>query len=247
MARVTPGPVPTPTPAPTPAPTPTPGISTLSTVGGIVTDGSGNRYGTSGTTVVKVLPDGSSQTIATSALLLDSALAGIDSRGNLYALKHIGCRVLKIATDGTVSTFAGDGTPGFAEGQGTAARFNRPAGMAVDAADNLYISDYWNNRIRRITPGGLVSTFSGSGIRGSQDGPAATARYTEPIGICMDASGNFWQADHDGHRIRRIAPDGTASTLRNPSGNPVNYTYPFDLPPFIVQHKTGMHGYATCR
>ncbi|MBM3259375.1 MAG: hypothetical protein FJY99_06485 [Candidatus Sericytochromatia bacterium] len=231
VPRVTPSPAVTPSPVPTPTPTPapTPGISTVANVRGHLRDGQGNLYGISGSSLMKVTPSGT-LTVATSPYLGgDTTLGGVDAQGNVYGFLHIGCRIIKIAPDGVVTTFAGNGSAGFADGAGTAARFNRPAGLVLDAQDNLYVSDYWNNRIRKITPAGVVSTFSGSGIAGSVDGTAGTARFTEPMSICRDGLGNFWQVDHNGHRIRRIAPDGSVTTLTNAVGTAVSYTYPLSI------------------
>jgi sugar lactone lactonase YvrE len=91
--------------------------------------------------------------------------------------------------------------------------FNSPAGIAVDKAGNLYVADYGNNLIRKITPGGLVSTFAGSGMQGSVNGPANLATFNEPTGIAVDASGNLYVADAGNNLIREINAAGMVNTL----------------------------------
>ncbi|MEB3205176.1 MAG: hypothetical protein VKP57_10805 [Candidatus Sericytochromatia bacterium] len=181
-----------------------------------------------GQRLVRVTPAGP-VTVLTSPLLNSDAIGAMDSQGNLFTHHHFDCTVNRITPAGAVTRFAGNGSAGFADGQGSAARFNRPSGMTIDAQDNLYVSDYWNHRIRKITPAGLVTTFAGTGQAGSVDGAAGVARFSEPISICRDAQGYFWLADHNAHRIRRVAPDGTVTTLRNGAGTPVQYTYPLSL------------------
>ena len=112
-----------------------------------------------------------------------------------------------------VSTLAGDGTYGFANGTGTAAQFRYPYGVVVDASGNVYVADYNNHRIRRITPAGVVSTFAGSGTEGFANGTGASAQFNSPVGIALDASGNMYVADSDNHRIRKITPAGAVTTL----------------------------------
>ena len=116
------------------------------------------------------------------------------------------------ANGGNVTTYAGDGTEGFSDGAAAQARFDNPYFIARDVAGNLYISDNGNNRIRKITQGGEVSTLAGSGVAGYADGPGATARFNRPAGIAVDTSGNVYVADRS-NRIRKISPSGEVSTL----------------------------------
>ncbi|MBK0379895.1 NHL domain-containing protein [Mucilaginibacter segetis] len=116
-----------------------------------------------------------------------------------------------------VTTFAGNGTTGKANGPRTQASFNAPHDIKIDAAGNLYIADAGNNLIRKITPDGIVSTVAGTGIAGFADGPVATATFNTPKGITVDKNGNIFVADTKNHLIRKIDVNGIVSTL---AGNP---------------------------
>ena len=121
-------------------------------------------------------------------------------------------RIRKITPDGSVSTFAGS-LEGFSDGPGAQAAFNTPSGLAIDSQGNLFIADTGNNRIRKISPLGVVSTLAGNGTAGYTDGAAAQAQFDGPIGIAVDASGNVYVADTYNDRIRKITPGGNVSTV----------------------------------
>jgi len=110
-----------------------------------------------------------------------------------------------------VSTLAGSGTVGFADGTGTEARFSYPGRVAVDSEGNVYVVDHGNHRIRKITPAGVVSTLAGTGTRGHADGTGTEAQFDYPTGVAVDSEGNVYVADHGNHRIRRITPAGVVS------------------------------------
>jgi ABC-type branched-subunit amino acid transport system substrate-binding protein len=113
-----------------------------------------------------------------------------------------------------VETYAGSGAPGYKDGPVKEAQFNAPTGLAVDAAGNLYVFDWFNYRIRLISPAGMVSTLAGTGEPGFADGSAAQAQFRGiAVTLAVDPAGNLIVPDGDNHRIRLIAPDGVVSTL----------------------------------
>ena len=133
--------------------------------------------------------------------------------GNLFIADQGNNLIRKITPAGVVSTFAGNGSAGFVDANGTSAQFSFPTGLAIDAADNLYVSDQGNNVIRKITPAGLVSTFAGNGTAVSGDGTGTSASFARPVGIAIDGDGNIYVTDLDTNSIRKISPDRTVTTL----------------------------------
>lgn len=121
---------------------------------------------------------------------------------------------------GLLSAFAGDlGGEGNVNGSGAAARFSYPSAIAVDAAGNAYLTDSNNHSIRKVTPQGVVTHYAGgTGVGGSADGPAASARFFFPGGIAVDAAGTLFIADTNNHTIRRIAANGEVTTVAGTAG-----------------------------
>lgn len=152
---------------------------------------------------------------ATAAAFHSPVGVAADASGNIYVADINNLRIRKITSAGIVSTLAGNGNPGFSGdgGPGTAAEFKYPYGIAADAAGNLYVGDEENNRIRKITPAGVVSTFAGDGNAGYINATGAAAEFNTPTGIAVDASGNVYVADRGNNRIRKITPTGVVSTL----------------------------------
>jgi sugar lactone lactonase YvrE len=130
----------------------------------------------------------------------------VDPAGRLFVADSGTHTIRMITPDGRVSTLAGGGQPGFADGAGRAARFNWPTGLARDEAGNLYVADSNNSNIRKITPDGMVTTLAGSGRAGADDGPGRSARFSFPTGVGVDRQGNLYIADSANHLIRRISP-----------------------------------------
>lgn len=136
-----------------------------------------------------------------------------DEEGNLYVTDAgDNNRIRKITPDGQVSTLAGS-SEGFADGIGSSAAFNTPSGLAIDSSGNLYVADTGNNRIRKITPEGLVTTLAGDGTPGYRDGPAHEARFNGPVSVAVDARNHVYVADTYNDRIRMVTPDGQVTTL----------------------------------
>ncbi|MGH9903535.1 MAG: NHL repeat-containing protein, partial [Pyrinomonadaceae bacterium] len=121
-------------------------------------------------------------------------------------------RIRRIGPDGIVSTLAG-GAEGYADGPGQLAAFNTPSALAIDAAGNLYVADTSNNRIRKITSDGMVTTLAGDGTPGHRDGPAAAAQFNGLVGVAVDGQGNVYVADTYNDRIRQITTDGEVKTI----------------------------------
>ena len=129
----------------------------------------------------------------------------VSSSGDVFVTDTDNCAVRKISA-GQVSTLAGayPTSCGSTDGTTTAARFNHPTGVAVDASGNLYVADTGNRKIRRITPQGVVTTIAGSGAIGFADGTGSSATFNTPTGIAVDTSGNVFVADYGSGKIRKI-------------------------------------------
>lgn len=136
-----------------------------------------------------------------------------DPSGNVYVADRGNHCIRKVTASGVVTTIAGNGTAGFADGQGSAAMFSSPVAVALDSGGNFYVSDYGNYRIRKITSAGLVSTLAGNGTSAYVDGTGTSARFKGPHGMAVDVQGNVYVADLHNHCIRKITSAGVVSTL----------------------------------
>lgn len=136
----------------------------------------------------------------------------LDASGNIYVADHGNHLIRKISAAGQVTTLAGS-TVGLLNGNGTAAKFNSPGDVDVDAAGNVYVADIDNNCIRKISPAGDVITFAGAKTSGFLDGTGGAARFDNPRGVAVDANGNLYVADMNNHCIRKIDLNGVVTTL----------------------------------
>lgn len=202
---------------------------------GVAVDGSGNVYvaDTGNNTIRKVTPSGVVTTLAGSPGVSGSADGtgsaarfsysrgiAVDGNGNAYVADYLNHTIRKVTSAGVVTTLAG--TPeaaGCTDGTGSAARFDWPHGIAADGSGNVYVADIYNHTIRKVTPGGAVTTLAGnSGTGGSVDGTGNAARFTWPHGVAVDGSGNVYIADSGNHTIRKVTPTGEATTLAGSPG-----------------------------
>ena len=169
-------------------------------------------------TVRKITPDGRVFTIAGNGLpgfsdgrgrlshLREPISVAVAEDGTVYIADSGNNAIRKVSTDGEVSTLAG-GKPGYRDGRGTEAQFNWPTGIAVGPDGNIYVCDSGNNKIRRITPDGVVSTIAGRIVAGRSDGPAFEAEFNFPTGIAVDKMGNIYIADSGNNLIRKIVKE----------------------------------------
>ena len=196
---------------------------------GVALDGSGNVYvADKGNNCIRKIDSGKRVTTlagngrsgfggyadgtGTSAQFNSPSGVAADLSGNVYVADQGNNCIRKITALGEVSTLAGSVTAGYADGQGAAAQFNRPSGVALfsrstvngNVIGNLYVADQGNNRIRKITPVGVVSTLAGSGTQGGINGTGASAQFNGPSGVAVDGSGTVYVADFGNQRIQVV-------------------------------------------
>ena len=182
---------------------------------GVSTDTAGNVYvaDANNNKIRKITPEGVVSTFAgsiqgyadgnwASAKFFLPRGVATDTAGNVYVADTSISKIRKISSAGVVSTLAGS-TQGFVDGTGAAAQFNQPFGLTTDTAGNVYVADTFNNKIRKITPAGEVTTLAGS-TAGFADGIGATAQFNFPASVATDAAGNVYVADVHNHKIRKI-------------------------------------------
>ncbi len=202
---------------------------------GLCSDSSGNVYvaDNQNNRIRKITPSGIVSTLAGSGLAGSDDGIGTtakfngpnglcaDITGNIYVVEAYNHKIRKITPTGEVTTFAGSGIGGYVDGLGTASKFYFPFGICSDSSGNIYVADSGNNRIRKITPSGVVSTLAGSGPSGPggyADGIGSSARFNNPCGVCSDSSGNIYVADTQNNRIRKITPSGVVTTFAGSGG-----------------------------
>jgi DNA-binding transcriptional LysR family regulator/sugar lactone lactonase YvrE len=200
---------------------------------GLATDAAGNLYiaDTYNSRIRKVSESGIITTVAgnggygysgdggpaTSAQLAVPAGVVLDSSGSLYIAEVNNNCIRRVAAGGVITTFAGTGRAGYSGdgGPATAANLYSPWGVATDASGNLYIADSNNNRIRKVSPGGTITSVAGNGYGRflGDGGPATSAQFSVPFGVAVDRSGNLYIGDYFNHRIRKVKVDGTIATV----------------------------------
>ncbi|MFI5180605.1 MAG: PKD domain-containing protein [Thermoanaerobaculia bacterium] len=203
--------------------------------GGVTVDGSGNVWvaDTNNQTIRKMTPAGvvttpvgpgggigSTDGTGSAARFDYPEGLAVDGSGNVYVADTFNQTIRKVTSVGVVTTLAGlPGTSGTADGVGSAALFGYPYGVASDSGGNLYVADWNNQTIRKVTPGGAVTTLAGLPLTsGSADGTGNSARFNAPRGIAVDGSGNAWVADTANQTIRKVTPAGAVTTVAGLAG-----------------------------
>ena len=163
----------------------------------------------------------------------------VDAAGNVYVADALNRLIRKITPAGEVTTLAGSqGNFGYADGTGSAALFATVSNVAVDATGNLFVVEWGNNAIRKVTPAGVVTTFVGSGTEaGNADGTGGAARFNSPQGLAFDASGNLYVADWNNYLIRKVTPAGEVTTVAGSgtegvvdgAGAAASFRWPYDI------------------
>jgi uncharacterized delta-60 repeat protein len=214
--------------------TPLGAVTTLGTYNqsaiGVFPDGSGGVYTAHGgaqvlgrftaSGVFSIYAGALFQAGGTDGALLDARFNGPhalarDSAGNFYVSDSLGHAIRKISSTGMVTTLAGlAGTAGAVDGTGAAARFNGPTGIGVDGNGNVYVAEYLNHTIRKITPSGVVTTLAGAfNFSGSANGTGGAARFSSPIGLAVEPSGVVYVSELGGLTIRKITTGGNVTTI----------------------------------
>jgi sugar lactone lactonase YvrE len=196
---------------------------------GLAVDGQGNVYiaDAGNNRVRKVSPGGTITTFAgngkqgfsgdggpaTSATMTSPERVATDSKGNVYIAVNYNYRVRKVSRGGTITTFAGGGSSVGDGGPATSAGLRDPRGVAVDGQGNVYIADFSDHRVRKVSPGGTITTFAGTGTGGfsGDGGPATSARLNGPDGLAVDGQGNVYIGDSQSYRVRKVATSATAT------------------------------------
>jgi len=158
----------------------------------------------------------------------------VDTAGNLFVADTNANRVRKVNTQGVITTIAGNGQGGFS-GDGAAAvnaAIQNPQDVAVDSVGNLYIAATGQNRVRKVSPAGVISTFAGNGsaVYSGDGGPATSAGVGNPHSLALDAAGNLYILDNAA-RIRKVSPDGTITTFGGPGNSALRKVSPRRSPP----------------
>lgn len=201
----------------------------------IDTDGNVTTLAGSGTA-------GSTNDIGTSASFNAPYGVATDASGNVYVADGNNHKIRKVTPEGEVSDFAGSGAAGGADGTGTEASFNAPFGVAVDIENNVYVSEFVGQRIRKIAPEGVVSTVAGSGSVGTTNANGTAASFNHPLGLTVDIAGNIYVTDALNNRIRRIDPTNEVTTYTGSTAGSLDgalNTATFSTPVGVAVHPSG--------
>jgi hypothetical protein len=226
----------------------------LNSPGAVALDGTGNIYvaDTNNSLVRKVDVNGMMTTFAgggsvcanatdnvgdgcpaTGAQLAAPTGLAVDTLGYVYIADSGNARVRKVDLNGMITTFAGNGTPGYVgdSGAATSAELQNPAGLAFDSVGNLYIADSGNNVIRKVDTSGTIATVAGNGTAGySGDGLAATqAQLNQPRGVAVDSAGNMYIADTNNDFLRKVDAGGVITTVAGNGSNGVSCPFGTDI------------------
>ncbi|GGH23419.1 hypothetical protein [Mucilaginibacter phyllosphaerae] len=179
----------------------------------------------------------------TAALFNHPTSVTADAAGNVYVSDAFNSVIRKITPDGITTTVAGNGTLGYTDGPAASAQFYAPAGLAVDAAGNIFVADMGNNLIRKISTAGVVSTVAGNGSAGYANGTGAAATFSSPAGIALDAQGDLIVADMSNNIIRRVTQAGVVTTIAGSRSagylNALGTSAAFNKPSSIAIDATG--------
>ena len=202
------------------------GVPLQGAFGGLTVDALGSIYLVDGQQIRKITAGvastfagstfaGSADGIGSQARFRNPNGLVLDSVGNLFVADRDNHTIRKVTPSQLVTTFAGlSGVSGSADGAGPDARFQGPQKLAIDSADNLYVTDFSNHTIRKITPAGVVSTFAGvAGARGNADGTGSAARFAQPYDIAADRAGNLYVSDYLNNSIRKITREAVVTTV----------------------------------
>ncbi|MDB6169064.1 MAG: repeat containing protein, partial [Verrucomicrobia bacterium] len=202
----------------------------FSGLNGVGVDGAGNVFVSDGNTIRKITSAGVVTTFAGVADAVGASVDGtgsaarfalpyglsLDAAGNIYVAERFAHTIRKVTSGGVVTTFAGvAGGKGSADGVGSVARFSGPDGI-VSTNAGIFVADPGNHSIRKITAGGIVTTFVGSATFGYADGTGNTAQFMGPTGIAADNGGNLYVADNGA--VRKVTPGGVVTTLAGVGG-----------------------------
>jgi sugar lactone lactonase YvrE len=201
-------------------------VVTFGTLGAIAVDAAGNVLvaDVENNAIRKITPAGTTSTVVGKfpgnrdgggavARFSDPFAVAVDRDGSIVVADSGNNAIRRISPTGVVSTVAGNGTGGFSDGSGAAARFNNPKGVAVDANGNIYVGDTGNNAVRRIGTAGDVLTIAGTGEAGARDGNAGMATFKAPTQLAVDPRGDIYLSESLSARVRRITREGFVSTL----------------------------------